>query len=360
MHILSTTFIILTFLSILSFFCTNRSNFTDDLFLSVSHTRLLKGLAILLVIFTHIVHSSISISALPGALGVCIFLFLSGYGLHRSYLLNELSNYFVKRITRVLVPYFVVSIALIILYGQYDVIDLLKYLSLISYPKGVHGWFLQHLILMYVIFFLGFFLFKNQWLSIIFILSASLSIIFIPNSHPSLRNQQLLSFFFGVFASFTKDTWKQIINNMTLRKLSIYFMLLSIVSYFLKRIFHLSWGRTFLTPILMQICLLATTILFIIISYLYISTQKRRKSFIEIHMLGSLYIVGFIVYELYLTHGPLQFIIHDNNFFSSRFLFLMTSLTTAYILHVVCNSTGSVLHTWFTSGSKTFSDIINP
>ena len=80
--------------------------------ISKEDTQLLKGLAIMMVIIQHI-GQILHISVLNplGPIGVCLFLFISGYGLSFSYEKNGRSGYFVKRVLKVYIPY-LVSIAL--------------------------------------------------------------------------------------------------------------------------------------------------------------------------------------------------------------------------------------------------------
>lgn len=72
-------------------------NFTDSL----------RGIAILLVITSHIAGAIGTNLCTPlGGIGVALFLFLSGYGLNESYKAHGLKLFWIKRITKVLLPYF--------------------------------------------------------------------------------------------------------------------------------------------------------------------------------------------------------------------------------------------------------------
>lgn len=77
-----------------------------DLF-NREHTDVLRGLSMLLVISGHVgvgvIHSLVAL----GGIGVSIFLIISGYGLHQSFLKNGLNNFCSKRLLRVLLPYIV-------------------------------------------------------------------------------------------------------------------------------------------------------------------------------------------------------------------------------------------------------------
>lgn len=75
-------------------------NFTDSL----------RGIAILLVITSHIAGAIGTNLCTPlGGIGVALFLFLSGYGLNESYKAHGLKLFWIKRITKVLLPYFIIE-----------------------------------------------------------------------------------------------------------------------------------------------------------------------------------------------------------------------------------------------------------
>jgi len=120
-------------------------------------TKMLKGIAILMVVIGHIGGFSGLIPSIPlGACGVYIFLFLSGYGLMRSVTEKGLQRYWIKRIKNVYFPYlvvlvFVLTLAIIV---RNDVgIGFIRYLFFIDYPFGEY-WYLLIQVEWYIAFFL--------------------------------------------------------------------------------------------------------------------------------------------------------------------------------------------------------------
>ena len=91
--------------------------------LSIDHTNQLKGIAIMMVIFSHIGYFLDSGNkflyplSVAGGVGVNIFLFLSGYGLTLSSLKSSLSvfGFYYKRLSRVFVPMWIVLIFFLLL-----------------------------------------------------------------------------------------------------------------------------------------------------------------------------------------------------------------------------------------------------
>ncbi|MHB8841238.1 MAG: acyltransferase family protein [Candidatus Aquicultor sp.] len=128
----------------------------------------LKGVAILLVIISHL--KLLKFISLPydfsfsGAWGVAIFLFLSGFGLTQSYLKNGVGHgFFKKRLGKVVLPYVIVTG----IWLAIDAIFLAKtyswstaILALIGFDSSTSidptMWFVTFIILWYLIFFLVF------------------------------------------------------------------------------------------------------------------------------------------------------------------------------------------------------------
>ena len=86
------------------------------------HRTILMGITILSIIFFHYTEDCVNYNynlapsivyykKYIGSSGVDIFLFLSGFGLYYSFKKNQdLRTFFKKRFTRILIPYFIISI----------------------------------------------------------------------------------------------------------------------------------------------------------------------------------------------------------------------------------------------------------
>ena len=104
---------------------------------------------------------------------VSIFFFLSAYGL---YVQNEsrenyLDNFLVKRLSKIIVPFFIIS--LIYMFYRFvngQLIDLNFFINLFKQGSTIiyNGWFVDIIILMYIFFYLSFKFFQNKFLSIVF------------------------------------------------------------------------------------------------------------------------------------------------------------------------------------------------
>lgn len=129
-----------------------------DVFFDRNHTSAIKGIAILLVLLGHI-------GFIPhaGAYGVVLFLILSGFGLVQSYLHSGLSNFFSKRLSKVIIPYAVITIIWLISFGHQYIIDA-EYYKLTMLVLGMDlsssldpsMWYISFLIVWYIAFYLIF------------------------------------------------------------------------------------------------------------------------------------------------------------------------------------------------------------
>ena len=116
-------------------------NFTDSL----------RGIAILLVITSHIAGAIGTNLCTPlGGIGVALFLFLSGYGLNESYKAHGLKLFWIKRITKVLLPYFIIET--IAAYFKQD-FNITTYILDITGIKTAY-WYIAFLFKQYIIFYL--------------------------------------------------------------------------------------------------------------------------------------------------------------------------------------------------------------
>ena len=103
---------------------------------------------------------------------VSIFFFLSAYGL---YVQNEsrenyLDNFLVKRLSKIIVPFFIISLIYIFYrFVNGQLIDLNFFINLFKQGSTIiyNGWFVDIIILMYIFFYISFKLFQNKFLSIV-------------------------------------------------------------------------------------------------------------------------------------------------------------------------------------------------
>ena len=133
----------------------------------------MKGVAILLVMVSHVGNDAFRLKFLIplGAIAVAVFLVLSGYGLMESYTKNGLSSFWKKRFLRVLLPYFL-WMAIYSAFMLFNGIDL--------HLEDFRYWFVEYILLWYGIFYFVLrFAFKYRWF--LFIVIAFFLFLFLPN-----------------------------------------------------------------------------------------------------------------------------------------------------------------------------------
>lgn len=118
-------------------------------------TTFLKGIAILLVILGHMGYIYNG-----GAWGVNLFLMLSGYGIFKSYLSGNKKGYFSKKIIKIFIPYFLVTLFVIIYnYIKYKISLKTIIFSLLGIDFGYicdrTMWYISFIFVEYIIFYLS-------------------------------------------------------------------------------------------------------------------------------------------------------------------------------------------------------------
>src|SRR3989338_2353784 len=134
-------------------------------------SNLLKGIAIILIVLTHAIRG-FQLPLIPfigtAQLGVFIFLFLSGYGICKSYGMSNIDakKYLSRRFRNVVVPYwailtlYIVGLFLFIpsyfTYHRIVATIVLNYLLIVFHPYDILGvgWFVTYILMWYLIYLL--------------------------------------------------------------------------------------------------------------------------------------------------------------------------------------------------------------
>ena len=132
-------------------------------FIEPDYVTQIKGFAIMLIIFAHLVQANfinLPLWRFTGAYGVAIFLLISGYGLTESYKKDSsLINYFIKRFKKVLLPFSIVTFSWIMLFNiNLSPRDLILNLIGLSFKNPVDGsmWYISFILIWYSVFWIVF------------------------------------------------------------------------------------------------------------------------------------------------------------------------------------------------------------
>lgn len=146
-------------------------------YLNAKSTSGLRGFLAIGIIFHHLSQwvtsgDEFSNFSYMGTYIVSIFFFLSAYGLYfqNENKKNYLDNFLVKRLSKILVPFF--SISLIYMLYRFvngQLMDLDFFANLFKKGSTIiyNGWFVDIIILMYIFFYISFKFLKNKFISIV-------------------------------------------------------------------------------------------------------------------------------------------------------------------------------------------------
>lgn len=252
--------------------------------LSIKQTTQLKAIAILFVILGHL-----KIINNAGTWGVSLFLILSGYGLVLSFNKNGLYNFFKKKISKILVPYSLITIIWIIIDTfigiKYKILDVFTSILGINFEAVVDGtmWYIPYILIWYMVFYLIFKLVENKWIRLVALFTFSLILYIVANKIFDANvgsSFYVFQFPIGVLLGELKEYE----NNVNLKVINLIVLLISIGTFIIsfnkvdKLIFNF-------------ICFNSVSFILLALSYLIKVTVKPLET------------LGKIAYELYLIEG---------------------------------------------------------
>ena len=313
-------------------------------YLNVKSTSGLRGFLALGIIFHHIsplvkTGEEFSNFSYMGTYIVSIFFFLSAYGL---YVQNEsrenyLDNFLVKRLSKIIVPFFIISLIYMFyrfLNGQLMDLDFFANL----FKKGstiiYNGWFVDIIILMYIFFYISFKFFKNKFISIV------INTVFI-TGYICLAIKLGYGFWWynSVFPFIIGLIWaknKEKIDGVLDRHYFIILVLVTVLLFashqydILFRYVHIEDSYSYA---------LAANLDNIIFTIYFIIVFLKKINFSNIYLI----LIGSISFELYMIHG-LVISMLGKTLVSSRindviftFFVLVLSLILAWIINKLVN-----------------------
>ena len=301
-------------------------------------TTKMKAMAIVLVVISHVyavLFGRLFFVYAAGALGVSIFLILSGYGLMESFKQHGLDGFWRKRLARGLVPYLIFLLVYcayrMVANGEFPIFNL-RY------------WFVEYIVIWYVLFyFIMKYCLKCRWL----LLSIAAITIFL--LMPCLQAQQSLCFMAGILISEKKDAVASI-SRKQLKQIAVSCVLISFLAFFVAQ--WVAACRSHFDPTSMQLLhavkyiahddMLQKFILTdddMLQKFLQILTKLPLGLFVIIMMtlldhvkIPLLEPIGRISYEIYLVQDPFYRQLPGGNWRVVAFFFALSIVS--YSLHV--------------------------
>lgn len=296
----------------------------DFIFLDKKHSTIIKGIAIILVLTSHM-GGIFGIRYLTplGGIGVSLFLIVSGYGLYESYKINGLDNFWKKRVWNIFIPYIIVQILMLPMRDSINIIEFILDILLIN-PLYMYGWYMNYILKMYILFYIIIKYIKDVGIQKKIFFVASILQLFI---YPEIEAEQCLSFFSGIMLSIynpfiTIDTK----NKIPYMKKSIILLIIGIAFLVIKQTDMVRNSEQYIFNIIQLMIKLPIALSLIIISYLL----KNIISYKFIAFMGN------ISLYIYLIHGYLIGILLQPNIIKIL-IFILLSIISANIINKFYN-----------------------
>lgn len=314
-------FILVLFLSfLLPFKDTKKLNYS---FMSMSHTNIVKGIGIILIVIHHIGQVyAIHLTDQIGPLGVFLFLAASGYGINESFKKRGLDHYLIKRIKKVFVPYWVLMIFLIGIFMISDfpgILEIAQQLLMIHLFTGFY-WFLQLIAVWYIAFFVTGLLIQNSAIRTTLLFAAGILITWF-NLDNQLFSFQIFSFPFGVLISNYKEWFQKRLFNKPV--ILVLMLAIGIAEVLLLR------NPTFDSHYLTAFNFIAMQVIFNFSfgMFLLFISYKHILKFTKIIIFAS-----SIAYEIYLIHPLFLNMVNDQHKLV-MIEFIVVIVALAYVLN---------------------------
>lgn len=271
-------------LYIIGYFVSQKDN-KDFEFMSKSHTNICRGVAAIIIVFQHVAGGfGVRYLTPLGGIGVAIFLILSGYGLNESFKRKGIGGgYWKTKIIRVLLPYILVCVVVIIC----DAFT--KNEMTIPYY-----WYIDFMLLWYL-FFYAVIRIPNLYSHRYAILGIISLLVFIVGCafNNGLRAEQAVSFFIGVWIS---DNYKKAKEKIIKNQMIAVLLIVGIALLGCKQVPAIraleNTAMWYGIQLLMKI---SVAIAFIGLTYKFSAVFNNRM----------ILNIGLVSYELYLVHYQL-------------------------------------------------------
>lgn len=305
-------------------------------FLDRKHTYIIKGIAILTVVWGHSTKMlNVDHIQMVAEYGVWLFLFCSGYGCYKSFLKNGLQGYWYKRITKVIIPFWLCEFAGLLVTGNFGLQKFFLDITFIK-PATSYGWFMGFILLYYIVFWVSAKLCKTGK-AIVASVSAFAIIAFVYFStisvnplFPALKARQVYAFPIGIIVAEYYGATKRWIDkshNSVVAVASAGILVGGgtklLAKYLETRMPYLiSNGVALISAVLVSIGI-------VLISYVLLDGKKKILDNSFFHILGE------YSFSLYMVHAfTLQLL---NGQISGTVLFLAVTAVLTFTVHWLFN-----------------------
>ena len=309
-----------------------RRPFSDIQWMSREYTGTLKGISMMTVLWSHVgqICGVQHIQFISGV-GLSLFIMFSGYGLQLSVEKNGLENFWKRRFTGVILPYWLAETVGLLASG---IFTWERYLTSCFFIRPAIGpeWFMQFIMISYLIFYLACLIVerkdasKTDRLKIRLLCSSFLiwfivdGLFFAQPAMPFLKARQMICFPIGIAFAKNRDYFEKKLSHPAVVFIGGFIGLLFMGITQLKAV------KT--APFLIQNCLSLFTVFPLALAVLTVT--NRRKWLLNN---SALKWTGEISFELYLIHMfTLQIL---NNTPLSLVEFTAVTIAGAWLYHII-------------------------
>lgn len=305
---------------ILFFLCTSKMK--ENLQSKVSNisrdvTDCLRGIAILFVVIHHVGNYSGSSIFTPfGGIGVAIFLILSGYGINESFQRKGLSDYWVNKVIRVVLPMLLVEVLGLIFFER-DITfgEIVNHMLCID-----RNWYIRYLFYWYLIYYLSARFWCNHIKEILLCSSVGMFLFL-----PEIEAEQSVSFVFGVLLSAYRKQVSLFIDSKKLFLFCVGTIICCSIFLATKQMPVIRNYQGAYIYTLIQLIVKISGALGGICCVLIVLRNFCVPYF--------LHFIGLMSYELYLVHCKLLFLVNEGQNEVNLILFYVLSFAMSYILY---------------------------
>lgn len=287
--------------------------------ISRENSNLLKGFSILCIMCCHFLGEWTRFVTPIAGIGVALFLICSGYGLEKSYQKNGLKQFWRKRFWAVFFPYALFNVVRVGM-GYESLLQFVEDVTLIK-PMFGYGWYLNYLLIWYLIFYFSHLFIKNEKLKDIFLLFVSMILlIYYVLGDQGLQIEQSFMFVLGVFLA------KYDFSKIYKKRNAVAYVIIAVIALAMKQVPSV---RNSTGQIMRWMDLITKSFMGfgIVVGVAEFRIYEKIKS-----LLAK---VGMISFELYLMHGTVIGIVKSHiKSPIGIFPYLVLSIVIAYIYYV--------------------------
>ena len=321
--------------------------------LGLSHSKDLLGFFALMIVVHHMIQqliqvreSNVGIMVVYENIGVCFvggFFFFSGYGLIRSINSkpNYLDNFFKKRLSKILIPFYVVNTFFVIITYNMKMIgkdELFDCITGIVMPND-HMWYLVEMVLLYTLFYFNFKNAKSEEAAFLSMFAQIITIIVLSvlighgehwfqgewwyNSTILFFVGMLIARFETKVITFAKNNYKSLLTVVAAAFLVLHILTVNILNTrgYWTEYADLTWGESTLDKfqaLFVQMPMIICFVLLVLLIGLKVKVNNKVLSFL-----------GTISLDLYITH---RLCIWVFEWIKSDAMYMLTVLICSIIL----------------------------